>query len=168
MKRWMVVLLAVVCLFGGAAQAAKKAAAPELVTNPLRAATPEEIQTKVGAWMQPPETAALVSWLIIDGQAPLAEMLFMLDGVEYSYRAQAAEGLTDISGMNYAFEPRETVRIGGLEGLVQTSANEEASVGVALWYDDEANLAYSLAMMSDASLDTLLNLADTLYGQPEE
>lgn len=168
MKRWMSAIFAVVFLCGGAAQAAKKKeAAPEAVQNPLRASTSEGIFSSVGARMQPPEAAALVSWWLIHGEAPMAEMFFVLEGVEFSYRAQAAEGVTDISGMNYVFVPQETVQISGHEGLVESYSDETQSVGVVLWYDAEASLAYSLAMRSDASADILLNLAETLFGQQQ-
>lgn len=158
MKRWMTGVLSMLLLCSGAALAGNAA-----VPNPLREATPEEILDEVGAWMQPPENAGLISWFLTDGDSPMGEMLFVLDDVECSYRAQAAGELVDISGVNYALELRETMDIGGNEGVIETYADEEASVGVALWYDDEAAITYSLAMMSDATVESLLDLARTLY-----
>lgn len=165
MKHGMVFLMVALLLLGSVSIAAADEAA---VPNPLEGATPEEILAQVGVRMVPPENAAMVSYFLIEGESPLAEMIFLLEGVEFSYRAQPAEAMINISGMNYEFETQEIIKIGESEGEIQTYEGEDESVDVALWYDADASRTYSLSMMSDANIDTLVRVAKSLYAAQME
>ena len=136
------------------------------VPNPMREATQQEILETVGADMREPDGSELLGSFIIESEdtAPMGEIRFLLDGIEYTYRIRGAEAATDISGLYYEFTQEQPVEIGINAGTARIAGDE---VGVIEWYEVAAGIAYSLSMASEPSIDTLVRVAQDVYIQTQ-
>ena len=153
-------VLALSLLAGCGAQKAP-AAAPTAeepavgLPNPVKASSAEEIAARFGVEMKAPDGAEELSWTVIEGDMPLAQLGFSLGGIAYNYRVAKAEAYTDISGMYYEWAYEEPVEIGTCFGSISQAQQEDESwVERCLWYDADARLMYSLSVKA-ADIDGL-------------
>ena len=116
-------LVLALALLAGCGAQKEPAAAPTAeepavgLPNPVRSSSPEEIAARFGVEMKAPDGAEELSWVVIEGDMPLAQLGFSLGGIAYNYRVAKAEAYTDISGMYYEWREqsaetlRETARL---------------------------------------------------------
>ena len=128
------------------------------IANPWEDMTREELLEASGLTFGVPEGAENVIYRYLKSEN-LAEMQFSIGGDEFCARIQPAalqEGeLMDISGMYFAWENEETVRIGHCAGTIgQAQADSEDWVERCLWYDTVPGLMYSVSV-STTDLDGL-------------
>ena len=158
-------VLALSLLAGCGAQKAP-AAAPTAeepavgLPNPVKASSAEEIAARFGVEMKAPDGAEELSWVIIEGDMPLAQLGFSLGGIAYNYRVAKAEAYEDISGMYYEWQEVSAEEGGGSIRLISGEA------GVYDRFDAEEGLVYSLSMGHGASPETLTETARLLWGEP--
>ncbi len=160
MKRICVVLLSLLLALSLGSCAAKEEGGG--VPNPVTDSTAGEILETLGIDFRLPEGVADAAYSVIgaDGETPVAQVKFTLDGNEISYRVQPAEALSDNTGMYFEWENTlEDAAIGGLPAIV--SWNEGAE-GVCCWYDAAPGLLYSVSVTEGASEEYLTGLAQTL------
>ena len=162
MIRFVSMLMVLFLMMGGSALAGNVGGVP----NPMREATQQEILETVGVDMREPDGSELLGSFIIEseGTAPMGEIQFSLDGIEYSYRICGAEAPTDISGLFYEFTQEQSVEVGINAGTVRIAGDE---VGVIEWYEVAAGIAYSLSMASEPSIDALVRVAQDVYIQTQ-
>lgn len=102
-------LLALALLAGCGAPAAPAAEPTEEyvgLPNPVRASSRGEIAERFGLDMAAPEGAEEVSYIILDGESPLAQLGYCRDGRSWCYRAAKSAEAADISGMYYEWTRR--------------------------------------------------------------
>lgn len=101
--------------------------------------------------------------LTLDGLA-VGETIFVLDGVSYTYRTAATTEITgdfaDISGLTDAYPVHETAAVSYCDARL---SYEEGGSGKLVWFDPVPSLLYSLSMDSNASADTLMQMAVLLF-----
>ncbi len=152
--------LALLAGCGTAPAAAPTEEAPGVgLPNPVKSSSAEEIAERFGVEMKAPEGAEELSWVIIEGDMPLAQLGFSLGGIVYNYRVAKAEAYTDISGMYYEWQE---ISAGESEGSIRLIPGE---AGVYDRYDAAEGLVYSLSMGHGASAGALTETARLLWGE---
>lgn len=157
MKRFLMMLMAALML-------ATAACAEGFVgmANPWIDTTREDLEARTGMHLRVPEGATEVLWRVLT-TADLAELRFTLDGVSYTARAVQAEHYRDISGMYYSWIMEEECRIAGLEGLMQITWLPGEKVVLCQWYDEAAEVMFSLASRGDNHQhEVVLAVAETV------
>lgn len=164
------VALAMLCLTAGCgapsdtkntpAAAATATPAGAQIPNPLRESTPREIQDELGLSFDLPEGVQDTAYFIIDGDPPIAQAVFTLDGHAFTYRICSADQLEDISGAYSQWETVKAADVGYCTGEVRYNDGEQ---GVCLWYDAAPGILYSLYMDGGASEEALTSLAGALF-----
>lgn len=116
--------------------------------NPMVEVTKEELEKQLGFSFGVPEGATDVCYYIIAGE--LGEMLFTLDGLEYTARIKPADAYEDISGLYFNWDVTDDCKIGGREGksMRYIGGETELTEDLCLWYDAAPGLMYSLATHS--------------------
>lgn len=127
--------------------------------NPVKSASAEEIEQRFGIEMKAPEGAEEISRAIIEGDMPLAQLGYSLDGIAYTYRAAKAEAYTDISGMYYEWQEISAAESGG--GSIRLIAG---GPGVADGFDAGSGIIRSVSVDRDASSELLKAAARQLWG----
>ena len=159
-------LVLALSLLAGCGAQKEPAAAPTAegpavgLPNPVRSSSPEEIAARFGVEMKAPDGAEELSWVIIEGDMPLAQLGFSLGGIAYNYRVAKAEAYEDISGMYYEWQEVSAEEGGGSIRLIPGEA------GVYDRFDAEEGLVYSLSMGHGASPEKLTETARLLWGDP--
>lgn len=128
--------------------------------------TAQEIVETLGYQMAvAPDGAEQVVYdvLTLDGLA-VGETTFVLDGVSYTYRTAATTEITedfaDISGLTAQYPVNETAAVSYCDARL---SYEEGGSGKLVWFDPVPGLLYSLSMDSNASADTLIQMAVLLF-----
>ena len=129
--------------------------------NPMtQVGSVEELDAQTGLSLIVPTDATDVSCYIIEsGDDDLAEVMFTLDGVEYTSRQQICSQTTDISGMYYTWEKTADETY---EGKTYTVSFIEGQQGIVSWYDGQSKVQHSISMGSDASESALVAIAEQL------
>ena len=100
-----------------------------------------------------PEGATDVAYSYME-ETKLAQLAYNLDGIDWTYRVQAATEMQDISGMNYEWISVSDGTVAGKSAVYMgySDADENADtidgvnyVQVVNWYDDVAGVIYSLS-----------------------
>lgn len=130
------------------------------IANPMHAATQESILADLGITFQVPAGAEDVKFYTIDTEPKTAQMSFVFDGDEYTYRIAPASEFTDISGMYFDWEETEETQISYCDAKVCWNDWKE---GVILWYDAVPGLMYSLAQGANANYNSLEGMASILF-----
>lgn len=160
MKKFFTLLLSLLMVLSFGACAAKDG---ETLPNPITDSTAEEILETLGIAFSLPEGASDAAYSIIgaEGENPIAQVKFTLDGKEINCRIQPAEELYDNTGMYYEWETtEENAMVGTCPAIL--SWNEGAE-GICYWYDEAAGLLYSVSVTEGASPEYLTKLAEMLY-----
>lgn len=169
MKKILIVIIcvliaALITLFFLRRNLAAPAAAPTAeetgvgLSNPVKKSSPEEIAQRFGVEMKAPEGAEELSWTIIEGETPLAQMGYSLDGISFNYRIAKAEAYSDISGMYYEWKENVTAE----EGSIRLA---DGGQGVIDRFDAAKGIVYSLSVNFGASAETLEKAARQLWGE---
>ena len=159
-------LVLALSLLAGCGAQKQPAAAPTAeepavgLPNPVKASSAEEIAARFGVEMKAPDGAEELSWTVIEGDMPLAQLGFSLGGIAYNYRVAKAEAYEDISGMYYEWREVSAEEDGGSIRLISGEA------GVYDRFDAEEGIVYSLSMGHGASPETLTETARLLWGEP--
>ena len=167
----------------------KEPAASATVANPVHEGTPEEILEATGIRLDAPEgaTGAVYAW--IEGDAPISQVIFQLDGKEYCYRAQptavlsitASIGEDEATASDLLKTLNDGTNVGAVlagmyydewksAALVDLASSREGVVafndgkeGFIAWLDVVPGVLYSLSMDKGATQDLLMNTADTCF-----
>jgi len=123
------------------------------LANPWKTVTEEEAKSATTRIFSIPEGATNVRWSMMeesDGQGPLIQAVFDLDGKEYTARTEyGAEEYADISGMNYAWTETNEGNLstwfgGGMKAKFYKYKGDEYAY-LCTWYDIEIGIAYSVS-----------------------
>lgn len=166
MKKYLPIILALALTLSLAAcsgvSAPAATEAPAGIPNPITEMTAQELLERTGISFTVPEGAESVVYSMIDmdGDAPIAQMQFTLNGSGCTARAQSAavpEGeLPDISGFYYEWTSTDTGAVGYNTATLHWN---EGAEGYVSWYDTVPGLLYSVSMTGGATKDALLDIA---------
>lgn len=142
MRRAISVLLALLVLAFGAAQAEAGLA------NPWTPTTAQGLMDALGLQLGLPDGATNVTWQMMEtGQ--VGQVSFTWQGEDYTARVAPADAFEDISGMAYEWESQEDCAVGRCKGVCRRAHSEEKTVDLCLWYDDLTGLMYSVGVVGD-------------------
>lgn len=130
------------------------------IENPMHSATQESILEDIGVSFQIPAGAEDVKFYTIDTDPKTAQMSFVFDGDEYTYRIASNNEFTDISGMYYEWEETEETHVGYCDAKICWNDWKE---GVILWYDAVPGLMYSISQGVNANYNSLEGMASILF-----
>ncbi|MBP3736790.1 MAG: hypothetical protein J6I56_07195 [Lachnospiraceae bacterium] len=138
-----------------AAPAEEPAAEPLIgMPNPWKEITAEEAAAACGNLFAVPEGAENAVWSIMEGENPLVQLAYELNGKSFTARAQenVAAG-EDISGMFYEWKSAEdaTVTVSGKEfpAKICIAPGEKETAELITWYDEETKTSYSLSTVAE-------------------
>ena len=152
------------------------------MANPWRDITEEEANSIYAKLFKAPEGATDVKWSIMDSAAdpsgfpgPLVQMMFTLDGREFTARMQTApEDSADISGMFYDWTVTDDATLHGWGGdnmpaTCSRYVGENEYADLCSWYDIEYGAAYTLSV-TDKDLDgfDIQAIAEAIYNPENE
>ena len=83
------------------------------------------------------------------GEDGLEEMLFSLDGRDYTVRAQVAEEMTDLSGVYGEVTETAEGTVAGTPYRLMYVKDGESTTAVLLWMEEEQGVAYSLTVQGE-------------------
>jgi hypothetical protein len=163
MKKTFVLLLslAMVCLLFACAKTDEEGSDSQL-PNPVQNSTAQEILDTLGITFNIPVDAQDISYSIInesDANA-IAQAVFTLDNIEYTYRIASAAEFSDISGAYYDWTTTKDIEVSYCSGELSYIEGEQ---GICQWYDTVPGLMYSIYAASGASEESLLSLANKLF-----
>ena len=160
------VLLAVsVCGCGAKSDAntsAKETEGNTEIANPWTDSDRGGVLDATGFDLSVPEGAENVAYSYMQEES-LAQVSYVLDGNEWTYRVRPTEHLEDLSGMCYEWDIEEDGTVGDMEAKIYaySEADEDSefiddvfSVHVVNWYDDVEKATHSLSV-SGKNLDGL-------------
>lgn len=126
--------------------------------NPMLDATEDAFVSVAGSAPTLPEGAENVAYFQYTTDDAMAEVQFEADGIAYTFRASAGEE-ADTSGMYVTFADEAPIKVGDLDGTAKVN---EGAEGVALWYDAQASINYSLSTSQGATAAGLEAMANQL------
>ena len=164
MKKQIALFLSVALLLALCGCTARKEPTGESdteVVNPIHETDAAGVAERLGATMTAPEGAENVSYRLIDGEQPIGEMTFTLEGRDYAYRmAPSAMGEESIDGMHYDWQQSGETPVGYLSAALSWN---EGGAGVIRWFDTVPGMLYSLSMNEGASREALSATANLLF-----
>nr|MCR5101920.1 hypothetical protein [Butyrivibrio sp.] len=146
------------------------------LANPVTEITEEEAASLVANCFSAPEGSTNVVWSRIeDGEYPLVQMSFELDGLEFTAREQVTlDEEKDISGMNYEWTVEDEGTLanwagGAMPAKFYRFIGEDEYVDLCTWFDVEIGLSYSLGV-ADKNLDgfDIQAVAEALYDEDKQ
>ena len=122
------------------------------MANPWEVMTAEELQNTIGIMFHAPKDADKVAYRWF-AAASLAEMQFIMNGGDYTFRAQPVAldvgEMPDISGLYFTWENQEPETVAGFNGLIGQAKTETGdTVERVLWYDNTTGIMHSLAVLA--------------------
>lgn len=114
------------------------------IANPWTETDATGILDATGFLMTPPSGAADVTYSYLEEDG-LAQMSYTLDDASWNYRMQAAEKLSDISGMNYSWDLEEEGEVSWMAANYYAYVGDEETVYLVCWYDALTGIDYSLS-----------------------
>lgn len=122
---------------------------PAQIGNPWRDVTQEEAKALCPALFTVPEGAGNVNWSVMEteGSNPLVQLVFDLDGLRFTARAQETGANKSFShGMYYEWTVEEPFTFSGtnISGSCYRYLSEEETADLMTWYDAESGVSYSL------------------------
>ena len=137
------------------------------VINPVHESTAEEIIDKLGVAFQIPDDVVTVEYFIIDvgEEESIAQAVFRMNGIDYTYRIQTKSYFEDISGAYYEWQIAKAFDFNGCNGELRYNDDKE---GICLWYDTDSGKMHSIFMGENASAEQLVYLANELYMSMED
>ena len=132
------------------------------VVNPIAVVSYEELLAKTGIAFALPDGAENAAYSIINGDEVIAQMTFVLDGVNCTCRGQSApipeDGvIPDISGMYFQWEKTVEGEVFYSDALFQYIPGK---AGVVNWYDYAPGILYSVSVDANAAEVFLRDLAE--------
>lgn len=141
------------------------------MANPWREITEDEAAELCPETFVLPEGAENAYWNVMEeeGEAPLVEVIFELDGLTFTAREQrVSDPEADISGMWYEWTDRREDTLSGWDDLpcrVSRWLGEGEAADLCAWYDGETGVSYTLSVYGE-DLDgfDILAVADAMRG----
>lgn len=137
------------------------------IANPWTDSDEQGVAEATGFDMAAPNGSTDISYSYMT-EGAMAQMTYALDGANWTYRIQAADELTDISGMAYEWTGETEGSVAGREAAycTYTASDNKTTDTVRLvnWYDAVTGVTYSLSAagkdLSDAEMQAY---AENLY-----
>lgn len=121
------------------------------LANPWTDSDRQGVLEATGFDMAAPEGASDVSYSYM-AEDGLAQMTYILDGNDWTYRILSAAELTDISGLSVEWSYQGDATVAGLEGkdyaYGDINTDNSDHYQMIQWYDAAAGVTYSLSVYS--------------------
>lgn len=155
MKKILVIVLSVLCIFALASCANKKTEEEPAVgmPNPWEETDAKGFVEKSGLDLNVPEGAENVIYRVLT-ETKLGEMQFTLNGVEFNARIKSVGEWEDLSGIYVTWDSTEDCEISYCSGKLMTGKLDGKTVELVEWFDIVPGVMYSLSC-SDTDLDGL-------------
>ena len=114
------------------------------IANPWTETDATGILNATGFLMSAPSGASNVTYSYLEEDG-LAQMSYELDDADWTYRMQATEKLSDISGMNYSWDLEDEGEVSGMAANYYGYAGDDEMVQLVCWYDALTGIDYSLS-----------------------
>lgn len=138
------------------------------IANPWTESDQQGVASATGIEMTAPEGASSVAYSYMS-DGGMAQMTYELDEMKWTYRAQMANELTDISGMAYSWSGQEDGTVSGKDAVYYVYDGSEEDVQVVNWYDAITGVDYSLSVTAkDLDGMDLQAYAEQLYAPMQE
>ena len=138
------------------------------IANPWReVSAKDELETILDTAINIPVEAENVVYQLMDSDG-LCEVRFDYKGRDCTYRIKKADQEEDISGMYYAWSEIETVDFYGCEATYRKCAEDGEDLELGSWHNEEHGLMYSLSAAGSGDSFELWDLAEELYGLPDD
>lgn len=125
--------------------------------NTTRAVNESTVKTILGTELVIPENAANTVYFAYETDSyDIGEARFSISGIDYTLRAAKTDSYTDVSQTKLAYDHNSSAVIGGDSVELRYFPGKQ---GVALWYDDELGISYSLFMNAGATQELLTSAA---------
>ena len=115
------------------------------LSNPWTESDKDGVTEATGFEMTAPEEATEVSYSYMS-EGSLAQMTYVLDDAEWTYRIQMADELTDISGIYLTWDTETEGEVSGFTAKYYSYASDTDSVKLVNWYDAVTGVTYSLSV----------------------
>lgn len=115
-----------------------------------------------------PQGSTNVQYNLLQGDQPIAQIRFTLDGVTYHLRASACKdeaSVTDISGMKAIFGSNGLQSVTGDKGAYQFAL--KGATALSQWYSEKKQCQYTLLTDGAANADTFKAFTETLLASAE-
>ncbi len=122
--------------------------------NPWTESDEQGVFEATGFELKAPEGATEVNYSYLQ-ESNMAQMIYVLDGINWTYRMEPADELTDISGMYYDWtdEDKTEGTVSGREavyyGYLAPDGSDEEDVQLVNWYDAVTGVTYSLSAKAE-------------------
>lgn len=143
---------------------------PAGLANPWVDTTAEEASSLIPNLFTALEGATDVTWSRTEGDEPLIQMSFKLDGLDLTARAQSTgDTAEDISGLYYDWAVESDVTLAGWAGgqmpaKLYRYAGSGEYADLCTWYDFETGVSYSLGTVAeDLSGFDIQAVAEAIY-----
>ncbi len=159
-KKMISAVLCIVIMLGVLTACGKTPAEePVGMPNPLKEVSGEQMAAITGLALVAPEGASGVKYFTINDKT--AQLVFTLDGREYTYRAEPTGELKayDLSGMYYDWTETGGGKVGYCDAVVETCDKAAA----AYWLDIVPGINYSLGCSAQVTADELLKVANACF-----
>ena len=142
------------------------------LANPWTETDEQGVEAATGFAMTAPDGATDVSYSYMS-DGGMAQMSYVLDGMNWTYRMQMTDELTDISGMSYSWTSQEDGTVSGRNAVyyayLTSDDAADADVQVVNWYDMVTGVSYSLsASGKDMEGMDIQAYAEALYAPLQE
>lgn len=119
------------------------------LANPMvQVEDPQEIEDKLGIFIEAPESAANVDYFIVADKVAQCQFVYEED----NYSISIAKGTDDISGVYDVLEVSKDMSFEGYEYKIRYNPD---GIGVSDWYDELTECTYSIFMPEGASEEKL-------------
>jgi hypothetical protein len=137
------------------------------IANPWTESDATGVLNATGFELTAPEGATDVSYAYM-AETGLAQISYAKDGIDWTYRVQVADELTDISGMYYEWKSEEVGTVSDREAIYYTftNLNDDTTDDIMLvnWYDMVTGVTYSLsAVAGDLNGVDIQVIAESIY-----
>ncbi len=141
------------------------------LANPWMDITEDEARGMAQISISAPEGAENIKWSRMeDGDSPLIQLTFDLEGDSFTARQQATgDESEDISGMNYEWIVEDEITLAGwgggnMKGRTYRYIGENEYADLCAWYDGETGNSYSLSVVApDLDGFDIQAVAEALY-----
>lgn len=155
MKKTIVLIMIGIMLLQAAACGSEKETEPAQtetgMANPWVDITEAEATALISNLFGTPEGASNVVWSKLEGDSPMVQMSFDLDGLSFVARAKSTgDTAEDISGMYYDWTVEDETTLAGWAGGMMTAVTHryvgtDEYADLCTWYNIETGVSYSLS-----------------------
>ena len=123
------------------------------IANPWTESDEDGVAEATGFDLTAPDGATDVVYSYME-DGKMAQMTYVLDNAEWTYRAQQADELTDISGLSIKWTEETEGTVTDREAAYYAGTDSDKNVQLVNWYDIVPGVTYSLSATGKMEIST--------------